>query len=112
MGTRDSFPKLAALMLTIGILLDAGSAQTVNTVYSFTASNQSGHPSATLTQGRNGDLYGTTSGTGGVGSIYALATDGQEHRCVDTPVSLPAPAQSLIELNQCEELVALRLGQS
>jgi uncharacterized repeat protein (TIGR03803 family) len=60
------------------VLAASSHAQTVKTLYSFTGTNSSGNPGfGALVQGRNGKLYGTTSGPIGTdGSAFVMTTSG------------------------------------
>jgi uncharacterized repeat protein (TIGR03803 family) len=66
-----------ALFMTICVLVCEGRTQTVNNIYSFNASNSSQFPNAAPTQGRDGKLYGTTTGLN-LGSIFNTTTSGNE----------------------------------
>ena len=69
--------KLFALMALI-VLVGTGLAQSVKDVYSFPAGGNSQFPfGVTPTQGRNGKLYGTTSGST-FGTVFTVQTNGAE----------------------------------
>jgi len=65
---------VAGIVLLLG-LTDASRAQTVSDVYAFNNSDSSQYPLATLVQGRDGRLYGSTTGLTD-GSIFGLTTAG------------------------------------
>jgi uncharacterized repeat protein (TIGR03803 family) len=50
----------------------------LNTLYSFTGGNDGANPAATLVQGSDGMLYGTTfeGGTNGLGTVFQISTNG------------------------------------
>lgn len=52
--------------------------QTVRDVVSFTGQNQSGNPTMTPTQGRDGKLYGTSAMLSGSGSDFSLSLGGND----------------------------------
>jgi uncharacterized repeat protein (TIGR03803 family) len=72
-------PRLATLVLVGYFLLGSASpAQTVRDLHSFTSSGNSQYPYlVTPAQGRDGELYGTTTGLN-YGSIFRLLTTGKE----------------------------------
>ncbi len=72
---------IATLIAGFALLLmpQALFSQTVTDIYNFTGTNASGVPLyVTPTQGRNGQLFGTTGGEGGTnyGTIFQLSTKG------------------------------------
>jgi uncharacterized repeat protein (TIGR03803 family) len=68
--TRSTF--LAAALLLSGVL---SYSQTVTALYNFAGQNSSEYPQAVmLAQGRDAELYGTTTGGGVNGSIFKVST--------------------------------------
>jgi uncharacterized repeat protein (TIGR03803 family) len=70
---------VATFALTSAMLLASSSrAQTVTPLYSFAGTSSSGNPAyGALVQGRDGKLYGTSSGEGGAdGSAFRITTGG------------------------------------
>ncbi len=65
----------AAVFVGLVALVEASPAQTVTPLYSFDGSNSSQFPFATLAQGRDSKLYGTTSGLT-FGSVFSTTTAG------------------------------------
>ena len=57
-------------------LCAVGPAQTFADLYSFTSANSSQRPAASLAQGRNGKLYGTTVGDLTYGSVFSITSRG------------------------------------
>jgi uncharacterized repeat protein (TIGR03803 family) len=70
-----------SLVLAVAALLFAVSsatAQTLNVIYDFRSGNAGGPGFVIPSQGRDGELYGTTYGTGSyMGSIFKISTTGQ-----------------------------------
>jgi uncharacterized repeat protein (TIGR03803 family) len=68
---------LVLIMLTAAaVTLQAGVA--ITNLYSFTGGNDGGNPEWALTQGSDGNLYGTTSigGTNGFGTVFEISSTG------------------------------------
>src|SRR5229473_646879 len=77
-GGLFAFFALPILLLTLGT---SASAQTYTTLYTFTGSPDGSVPVlVTPTQGRDGNLYGTTvqGGAYGYGTVFKVSTSGRE----------------------------------
>jgi len=82
MNTRQFYKPAAqglfALLFVIAMYCSTSSAQTVQDVRSFSGAGNSQYPYlVTPTQGRDGDLYGSTTGLN-YGSVFRLQTTGAE----------------------------------
>jgi uncharacterized repeat protein (TIGR03803 family) len=74
---RASTTILAVSLLPM-LLNNSGFGQTVNDVHAFTAADSSQSPQGVPTQGRDGNLYGMSSGSSGspYGTIFSVTTTG------------------------------------
>src|SRR5436190_7656963 len=87
-GRQDSMniAKIRPLVLTVLLVSSSASSQTFQELYSFCPTwwgcgNSNGYdPQAALTQGKDGDLYGTTTegpDPGGCGTVFKVTPAGQ-----------------------------------
>ena len=74
--------KVAAILSTVLLFVHAGSAQTVKQVFAFSSAHSSPTPGWVIpAQGRDGNLYGTTTGLGVTvtdGIVFKATTSGKE----------------------------------
>src|SRR6266536_148815 len=80
---HSSFSALLAIILSLMFaVVQAGSAQTVKQVFAFSSAHSSPTPGWVIpAQGRDGNLYGTTTGLGIVqsdGTVFKATTTGKE----------------------------------
>ena len=63
---------LLILLSAVTLATTNASAQTLTTLYSFTGGSDGATPIAGLISDPSGDLYGTTAGAGGAGTVFEL----------------------------------------
>jgi uncharacterized repeat protein (TIGR03803 family) len=79
---RPAGPALALAIMFVSAVLATGSAQaqtyTERVLYSFMGGTDGAYPIAGLVRDGQGNLYGTTSGGGGCGTVFKLDATGAE----------------------------------
>jgi uncharacterized repeat protein (TIGR03803 family) len=75
---RSSLASAAFVLILLLLLVGTSLAQTVNVLYNFDGTAGSNPLNITLTQGRDGQLYGTTvyGGTSNLGAIFKVTPSG------------------------------------